>query len=157
MKKQITLKVNGHEYTLSVEPRQTLLDTLRYDLRLTGTKEGCGDGNCGSCTVLMDGQAVNSCLVLAVEADGHNILTIEGLAQDGKLHPLQQSFIDEGAVQCGFCTPGMIMNAKAILDVNPHPTEAQVRLAIAGNLCRCTGYDKIVRAILKVAAAQTEG
>ena len=157
MKKQISLKVNGREHTLSVEPRRTLLDALRYDLRLTGTKEGCGDGNCGSCTVLMDGQAVNSCLVLAVEADGHNILTIEGLAQDGKLHPLQQSFIDEGAVQCGFCTPGMIMNAKAILDVNPHPTEAQVRLAIAGNLCRCTGYDKIVRAILKVAAAQTEG
>ncbi len=157
MKKQISLKVNGHEHTLSVEPRQTLLDTLRYDLRLTGTKEGCGDGNCGSCTVLMDGQAVNSCLVLAVEADCHNILTIEGLAQDGKLHPLQQSFIDEGAVQCGFCTPGMIMNAKAILDVNPHPTEEQVRLAIAGNLCRCTGYDKIVRAILKVAEAKKEG
>jgi carbon-monoxide dehydrogenase small subunit len=157
MKKQISLKVNGREHTLSVEPRQTLLDTLRYDLRLTGTKEGCGDGNCGSCTILMDGQAVNSCLVLAVEADGHNLITIEGLAQDGKLHPLQQSFIDEGAVQCGFCTPGMIMNAKAILDVNPHPTEEQVRLAIAGNLCRCTGYDKIVRAILKVAGAKKEG
>jgi carbon-monoxide dehydrogenase small subunit len=157
MKKQITLKVNGREQIVAVEPRQTLLDVLRYDLRLTGTKEGCGDGNCGSCTVLMDGQAVNSCLVLAIETDGLNILTIEGLAQDGKLHPLQQAFIDEGAVQCGFCTPGMIMNAKAILDVNPHPTEEQVRLAIAGNLCRCTGYDKIVRAILKVAAARKEG
>ncbi len=157
MKKQISLKVNGHERSVLVEPRQTLLDVLRYDLRLTGTKEGCGDGNCGSCTILMDGQAVNSCLVLAVEADGHNILTIEGLAQDGELHPLQKAFIDEGAVQCGFCTPGMIMNAKAILDINPHPTEEQVRLAIAGNLCRCTGYDKIVRAILKVAAASKDG
>jgi carbon-monoxide dehydrogenase small subunit len=157
MIKQITLKVNGREKSVAVEARQTLLDVLRYDLRLTGTKEGCGDGNCGSCTVLMDGQAVNSCLVLAIEADGHNILTIEGLAQDGKLHPLQQAFIDEGAVQCGFCTPGMIMNAKAILDVNPHPTEDQLRLAIAGNLCRCTGYDKIVRAILKVAASPKEG
>ncbi len=157
MKKQISLTVNGREHTLFVEPRRTLLDTLRYDLRLTGTKEGCGDGNCGSCTILMDGQAVNSCLVLAVEADCHTILTIEGLAQDGKLHPLQQAFIDEGAVQCGFCTPGMIMNAKAVLDVNPHPTEEQVRLAISGNLCRCTGYDKIVRAILKVAAAPKEG
>jgi len=157
MKKQIILTVNGHERSVLVEPRQTLLDVLRYDLRLTGTKEGCGDGNCGSCTILMDGQAVNSCLVLAVEADGHNILTIEGLAQDGELHPLQKAFIDEGAVQCGFCTPGMIMNAKAILDINPHPTEEQVRLAIAGNLCRCTGYDKIVRAILKVAAASKDG
>ena len=157
MKKQISLKVNGHERSVLVEPRQTLLDVLRYDLRLTGTKEGCGDGNCGSCTILMDGQAVNSCLVLAIEAEGHNILTIEGLAQDGELHPLQKAFIDEGAVQCGFCTPGMIMNAKAILDINPHPTEEQVRLAIAGNLCRCTGYDKIVRAILKVAAASKDG
>ena len=157
MKKQITFKVNGQEKSISVEPRQTLLDVLRYELRLTGTKEGCGDGNCGSCTILMDGKAVNSCLVLAIEADGRNVLTIEGLAQAGKLHPLQQAFIDEGAVQCGFCTPGMIMNAKAILDVNPHPTEEQVRLAIAGNLCRCTGYDKIVRAILKVAAADKDG
>ena len=157
MKKQIILTVNGHERSVLVEPRQTLLDVLRYDLRLTGTKEGCGDGNCGSCTILMDGQAVNSCLVLAIEAEGHNILTIEGLAQDGELHPLQKAFIEEGAVQCGFCTPGMIMNAKAILDINPHPTEEQVRLAIAGNLCRCTGYDKIVRAILKVAAASKDG
>ena len=137
-----------------VEPWQTLLDTLRYDLGLTGTKEGCGDGNCGSCTVLLDGQAVNSCLVLAIEADGHEITTIEGLCQGGKLHPLQQAFIDEGAVQCGFCTPGMILTAKALLDSNPHPTEVEVRLAITGNLCRCTGYDKIVRAILKAAMAQ---
>lgn len=136
-----------------VEPRQTLLDALRYDLGLTGTKEGCGDGNCGSCTVLLDGQAINSCLVFAIELDGQEVTTIEGLYQGGNLHPLQQAFIDEGAVQCGFCTPGMILAAKALLDSNPYPTEAEVRLAIAGNLCRCTGYDKIVRAILKVTAA----
>jgi len=134
-----------------VEPRQTLLDTLRYDLGLTGTKEGCGNGNCGSCTVLLDGQAVNSCLVFAIEVEGQDITTIEGLQQGGELHPLQQAFIDEGAVQCGFCTPGAILMAKALLDSNPRPTEAQVRQSIAGNLCRCTGYDKIVRAILRVA------
>ncbi len=151
MPKQIKFKVNGEEQQIMVEPRQTLLDTLRYDLQLTGTKEGCGDGNCGSCTVLLNGQAVNSCLVFAVEADGQEITTIEGLSQDGKLHPLQQAFIDEGAVQCGFCTPGLILTAKAFLDTNPHPTESQVRQAISGNLCRCTGYDKIVRAILKAA------
>jgi carbon-monoxide dehydrogenase small subunit len=151
MRKPITLRVNGQEREMMVEPRQTLLDVLRYDLGLTGTKEACGDGNCGSCTVLLDGQAVNSCLVFAIEVDGQEITTIEGLYQGGKLNPLQQAFIDEGAVQCGFCTPGMILAAKALLDSNPHPTEAEVRLAIAGNLCRCTGYDKIVRAILKVA------
>jgi carbon-monoxide dehydrogenase small subunit len=152
MRKPITLRVNGQEREMMVEPRQTLLDVLRYGLGLTGTKEGCGDGNCGSCTVLLDGQAVNSCLVFAIEVDGQEITTIEGLYQGGKLNPLQRAFIDEGAVQCGFCTPGMILAAKALLDSNPHPTEAEVRLAIAGNLCRCTGYDKIVRAILKVAA-----
>jgi aerobic carbon-monoxide dehydrogenase small subunit len=151
--KRIEFTVNGQKREIMVEPRQTLLDALRYDLRLTGTKEGCGDGNCGSCTVLINGQAINSCLVFAVEADGQEITTIEGLAQEGKLHPLQQAFIDEGAVQCGFCTPGVILAAKAFLDSHPHPTEAEVRLAIAGNLCRCTGYDKIVRAILKVAEA----
>ena len=152
MRKLIKLRVNGQEREIVVEPRQTLLDALRYDLGLTGTKEGCGDGNCGSCTVLLDGQVVNSCLVFAIEVDGQEITTIEGLYQGGKLHPLQQASIDEGAVQCGFCTPGMILTAKALLDSNPYPTEAEVRLAIAGNLCRCTGYDKIVRAILKVAA-----
>jgi carbon-monoxide dehydrogenase small subunit len=153
MTKLIRLKVNGRERQVEVEPRQTLLDALRNGLGLTGTKEGCGTGNCGSCTVLLNGKAVNSCLVFAVEAAGQEITTIEGLYQNGNFHPLQQAFIDEGAVQCGFCTPGMILIAKAFLDSNPHPTEAQVRLALAGNLCRCTGYDKIVRAILKVAAA----
>ncbi|MGA2106127.1 MAG: (2Fe-2S)-binding protein, partial [Syntrophorhabdales bacterium] len=123
MKKRINLTVNGQERELFVEARETLLDALRYDLGLTGTKEGCGDGNCGSCTVLLNGQAVNSCLVFAVEADGQDVLTIEGLGQDGKLHPLQEVFIEEGAIQCGFCTPGIILTAKAFLDSNPRPTE----------------------------------
>jgi aerobic carbon-monoxide dehydrogenase small subunit len=152
LKKEIMLKVNGEERVVVVEPRQTLLEILRNDLGLTGTKEGCGNGNCGTCTVLLDGKAVSSCLVLAVEAEGQEITTIEGLAQAGKIHPLQQAFIEEGAIQCGFCSPGMILTAKAFLDSNPHPTEAQIRQAISGNLCRCTGYDKIVRAITKVAA-----
>jgi carbon-monoxide dehydrogenase small subunit len=150
MKKLIRLKINNQEQEIMVEPRQTLLDTLRYDLGLLGVKEGCGNGNCGSCTVLLDGRPVNSCLVFAVEAEGQDITTIEGLYQEGKLHPLQQAFIEEGAIQCGFCTPGTILTAKALLDANPHPTEIQVRQAIAGNLCRCTGYDKVVRAILRV-------
>jgi carbon-monoxide dehydrogenase small subunit len=146
------LKVNGEERVVVVEPRQTLLEILRNDLGLTGTKEGCGNGNCGTCTVLLDGKAVSSCLVFAIEAVGQEITTIEGLSQGDKLDPIQQAFIEEGAIQCGFCTPGMILTAKAFLDANPHPTEAQARQAIAGNLCRCTGYDKIVRAILKVGA-----
>ena len=153
MKKRISMKVNGEEREAMVEARRTLLDFLRYDLHLTGTKEGCGDGNCGSCTVLLNNAPVNSCLVFAVEADGQEILTIESLASGNKLHPLQEAFISEGAVQCGFCTPGLIMTAKAFLESNPRPTETDVRFAIAGNLCRCTGYDKIVRAILKVAGA----
>ncbi len=152
MRKLIKLRVNGLEQEIMVDSRQTLLDILRYELGLVGAKEGCGNGNCGSCSVLLDGRVVNSCLVLAVETEGQDITTIEGLYQGGKLHPLQQVFIEEGAVQCGFCTPGVILTAKALLDANPHPTEIQVRQAIAGNLCRCTGYDKIVRAILKVAA-----
>jgi aerobic carbon-monoxide dehydrogenase small subunit len=153
MKKLIKFKVNGLEREILAEPRQTLLDCLRYDLGLTGAKEGCGNGNCGSCTVLVNGEPVNSCLVFAIEMQGKEITTIEGLANGPKLHPLQQAFMDEGAVQCGFCTPGIILQAKAYLDSNPHPTELEVRQAIAGNLCRCTGYDKIVRAILKVASA----
>ena len=133
MKRLIKLRVNGETQEIMAEPRQTLSDTLRYDLGLTGVKEGCGSGNCGSCTVLLDGKAVNSCLIFAVEAEGQDIVTIEGLHHGGKLHPLQQSFIEEGAVQCGFCTPGVILAAKALLDSNPCPTEAQIRLAIAGN------------------------
>jgi aerobic carbon-monoxide dehydrogenase small subunit len=152
MKKEIILKVNGEEREVAVEPRQTLLDILRNDLGLTGTKEGCGNGNCGTCTVLLDGKAVSSCLILAIEVEGQEITTIEGLAKSGEIHPLQKAFIEEGAIQCGFCSPGMILTAKAFLDANPHPTEAEARLAISGNLCRCTGYDKIVRAILKVGA-----
>ena len=146
------VKVNGQQREIMVAPWRTLLDVLRYDLGLTGVKEGCGNGNCGSCTVLLDGEPINSCLVLIGEVEGREITTIEGLAQGNGLHPLQQAFIEEGAVQCGFCTPGVILNAKALLDSNHHPTEQEVRGTIAGNLCRCTGYDKIVRAILKVAA-----
>ena len=153
MKRLIKFTVNGIEREILAEPRQTLLDALRYDLGLTGAKEGCGNGNCGSCTVLVNGEPVNSCLVFAIEMEDKEITTIEGLAEGNKLHPLQQAFMDEGAVQCGFCTPGIILQAKAYLDSNPHPTELEVRQAIAGNLCRCTGYDKIVRAILKVAGA----
>jgi len=150
MKKRVRFRVNGQDQEVLIDPRDTILDTLRLNLGLTGTKEGCGRGNCGSCTVLINGKAVNSCLVFAVEVQGQEIITIEGLQQGGRLHPLQQAFIDEGAVQCGFCTPGVIMAAKAFLNSNPHPSEIEVRQAIAGNLCRCTGYDKIVRAILKV-------
>ncbi|MFC1532841.1 (2Fe-2S)-binding protein [Thermodesulfobacteriota bacterium] len=145
------VKVNGQQREISVSPCRTLIDVLRNDLGLTGVKEGCGEGNCGSCTVLIDGEPVNSCLVLIEEVEGNEIITIEGLAQGGELHPLQQAFIDEGAVQCGFCTPGVILNGKALLDSNPNPTEEEVRNTIAGNLCCCTGYDKIVRAIMKVA------
>lgn len=145
------VKINGKEHEIVSGPGTTLLDVLRYELRLTGTKEGCGTGSCGSCTVLVDGKAINSCLVIVGEVEGKEITTIEGLSRQGKLHPLQQAFINEGAVQCGFCTPGVILTAKAFLDSNPHPTESQIRKAIAGNLCRCTGYDKIVRAIMSAA------
>jgi carbon-monoxide dehydrogenase small subunit len=152
MKKQlIELKINGDTYEVAIDPRRTLVEVLRDDLDLTGTKESCGDGDCGACTVLMNGKPVNSCLTLALEAQGKDILTIEGVAQNGQLHPIQQAFIDHFAVQCGFCTPGMILSAKALLDRNPHPTEEEVRKAIAGNLCRCTGYVKIVEAILAAA------
>jgi carbon-monoxide dehydrogenase small subunit len=151
MRVQIQLKVNGLPYKLEVEPRRTLLELIREDLELTGTKEGCGLGQCGTCTVLLDGKAIKSCITLAVQANGKEVTTIEGLERaDGSLHPLQQAFIDHGAIQCGFCTPGMVLSAKALLDENPQPTELQVREAIAGNLCRCTGYQKIVKAILSV-------
>ena len=151
MKQLMRFKVNGEEYELFVDPWQTLVDVLREKIGLTGTKKSCGEGDCGACTVIMDGKAVTSCLVLAVEAQDKAIITIEGLARDGQLHPLQNAFIEHGAIQCGFCTPGMIMSAKAFLDKNPHPTEEEVRAGIAGNLCRCTGYQKIVEAILAAA------
>lgn len=152
MKKMITLKVNDQEYDLVIPVNRTLTQVLRENLKLTGTKHGCSVGDCGSCTVLMDGQPVNSCLVLAVEAEGREIQTIEGLAEGGKLHPVQQAFVDQGGIQCGFCSPGMILTAKALLDKNPSPTESEIREAISGNLCRCTGYQKIVEAIASVKA-----
>lgn len=151
------INVNSRDYKIPSQPWRTLLDVLRNELGFTGTKEGCGTGSCGSCTVLMDGQAVNACLVFVAETKGKTITTIEGISREGKLHPLQQAFIDEGAVQCGFCTPGVILTAKAFLDSNPQPSETEIREAIAGNLCRCTGYDKIVRAIMKAAQAPDKG
>ena len=151
MKQLISLKINGEPYEIAIDPRRTLLEVLRTDLGLTGTKEGCDVGECGSCTVLMDGNPVLACLVLAVDARGRDVLTIEGLSVDGQLHPLQKAFVEHGAVQCGYCTPGMILTAKALLERIPQPTEGQVKAAIAGNLCRCTGYTKIVEAIMAVA------
>lgn len=150
MRKSITFTVNGEQRQLEVEPRRTLLHVLRHDLGLTGIKEGCSNGNCGSCTMILNGQAVNACLVLAVEVDGSEVLTIEGLAQDGKLHPLQRAFIEHGAIQCGFCTPGMIMAAKAFLDRHPNPSPEEIKHALTGNLCRCTGYGPIIAAVLSV-------
>lgn len=151
MKLQIQTVVNGESYEGSVEPKKTLLEFLREDLDLTGTKKGCDDGECGSCTVLLEGQPVNACLVLAVEANGKKILTIEGLMEGATLHPLQEAFIEHGAVQCGYCSPGMILTAKALLDENPRPSREEIKKAIAGNLCRCGAYNKIVKAILSVA------
>lgn len=148
MKRLIALRVNGESYEVAVDPWRTLLEVLRENLMLTGAKNACNRGDCGACTVLMDGKPVVSCLTLAVEAQGKEILTIEGLARDGQLHPLQKSFIEHGAIQCGFCTPGTILSAKALLDRNPQPTEEEVREGISGNLCRCTGYAKIIEAIL---------
>jgi carbon-monoxide dehydrogenase small subunit len=148
---EIGLTVNGDPYRVSVRPNQTLLDVLRDGLGLTGTKRGCDQGECGACTVHLDGRAVNACLVLALDADGSEVTTIEGLARRGELHPLQKAFLEEGAVQCGYCTPGMILQAAAFLRVHPAPTTAQIRTGMAGNLCRCTGYAKIVRAIAAAA------
>jgi carbon-monoxide dehydrogenase small subunit len=150
VKKLLRLSVNGEEYEVFVDPWKTLVSVLREDLGLTGTKEGCNTGNCGVCTVLIDGKAVKSCLVLASQAQGKEVLTIEGLSKKG-LHPLQQAFIDHFAIQCGFCTPGMVLAAKALLDENSNPTEEEVKLGLSGNLCRCTGYVKIVEAILAAA------
>ncbi|MBW1972932.1 MAG: (2Fe-2S)-binding protein [Spirochaetes bacterium] len=148
MKKElITLRVNNEDYEIFTYPNKTLLEVLREDLMLTGTKEGCSEGACGTCTVLMDGKPIRSCLMLAVEAQGKDITTIEGLSEDDELHPIQKNFIEQGAIQCGFCTPGMILTAKALLDENPRPTEDDIKVAISGNVCRCTGYAKIVKAI----------
>ena len=150
-KAKIAFRINGKEVELEVDPRKMLLDVLREQLGLTGTKCGCDKGECGACTVLMNGEPVLSCLTLAVTAAGQEILTIEGLSKDGELHPIQQAFIDHGAVQCGFCTPGMILSAKALLDEKPHPSEEEIRVGINGNICRCTGYAKIVEAIIAAA------
>jgi len=149
MKIWIKITVNKQEYELAVEPNLTLLDLLRNTMGLTGTKKGCDEGDCGACTVLLDGKPVSSCLVLAVQANGKDILTIEGvgLENGAVLHPLQKAFVENGAIQCGFCTPGMILSAKALLDRNPHPSREEIQRAISGNLCRCTGYQKIVEAI----------
>jgi len=147
MKKLITFTVNDSEYEVAVAPNRTLTQLLRDDLNLLGTKEGCGVGDCGACTVIMDGKPVNSCLVLAVQADGSRITTIEGVATSDGLHPVQQTFVEMGAIQCGFCTPGMVLSATSLLEKNPQPTEHEVRQALSGNLCRCTGYQKIVEAV----------
>lgn len=152
MKRLIKLTVNGNLYELFVEPNETLVDVIRNKLDLTGTKEGCGTGDCGACTVIVNGKPVNSCLMLAIEADGQEILTIEGLTKDDKLHPIQKAFINEGAIQCGYCIPGMVLSAKALLDENPNPTGEDIKFGIAGNLCRCTGYIKIIKAIQAAAA-----
>lgn len=145
---EITLNVNGDEYVLGVKSYHTLLQVLRNQLGITSPKPGCENGECGACTILMDGEPVNSCLVLAVEADGRELETVEGLSKEGDLHPLQKAFIDHNAVQCGFCTPGMLMSAKGLLDHNQNPSEQEVREALAGNLCRCTGYVRIIDAVL---------
>jgi aerobic carbon-monoxide dehydrogenase small subunit len=150
MKKLINLTVNDREYEIAVEANMTLTDLIRNELGLTGTKKGCETGDCGACTVILDGLPVNSCLVLAVQAHGKKVETIEGLETEEGLHPVQDAFVEKGAIQCGFCSPGMILSAKHLLDKNPHPDEGEIRGAISGNLCRCTGYQKIVDAIKSV-------
>jgi len=150
-KQLVTLTVNGQRCEVAVEPRWTLLEMVREELRLTGAKEGCGTGDCGACSMIVDGRPITSCLMLAAQADGREVVTIEGLAKNGQLHPVQQAFIDAGGVQCGFCTPGMIMAAKSLLDRNRSPTLEDVREGLAGNLCRCTGYAKIYEAVMLAA------
>jgi len=152
MKKLITVTVNQKKYELAVDVNMTLADMIREELKLTGTKKGCGLGECGACTVLLDGKPVSSCLVLAVEAENREVVTIEGVETEKGLDPIQEAFVEKGAIQCGFCTPGMVLSAKALLDENPHPDEQEIRKAISGNLCRCTGYQKIVEAIQSVSA-----
>ncbi len=150
--KHISATVNGDAVEFLTDPGTTLLDALRDELSLTGSKEGCGSGDCGACSVIVDGRLVCSCLMLAAEAEGRRIETIEGMAQGSDLHPLQQKFLEHAALQCGFCTPGLLVAAKALLDANPDPTETEARYWLAGNLCRCTGYDKIIRAVMDAAA-----
>ena len=152
----ISLSINGQEHRLDVPARRTLADLLRYNLNLTGTKEACGVGVCGVCTVLLDGRMTASCITLAVQADGANITTIEGIADNERLHPLQQSFIENGGLQCGICTPGQVMAAKALLDANPSPTEQQIREWMAGNLCRCTGYYQILESIVQAVLSSSQ-
>jgi aerobic-type carbon monoxide dehydrogenase small subunit (CoxS/CutS family) len=152
MRYATTLSVNGRQYPVEIEPGRSLLSVLRSEVGLTGSKEGCDDSECGACMVLLDGRPVNSCSFLALQAEGREVTTVEGLAGDGELHPLQRAFLEEGGVQCGFCTPGMLISAAALLRENPSPTEEEVRIALSGNLCRCTGYQGIANAVLKVAA-----
>ena len=147
----LTLTVNGEPRELLIDPRRTLLDVLRNQLELRGTHRGCDTGNCGACTVILDGRLVTSCMVLAADCDGAEVLTVEGISPDGQLHPVQRALVEQGGIQCGYCTPGMVMASIALLNTNPHPTEADVRMGLAGNLCRCTGYKKIVEAVLAVA------
>ncbi|WP_166831436.1 (2Fe-2S)-binding protein [Thalassoroseus pseudoceratinae] len=155
-KRIVSFTLNGRVEEFLCLPRQTLLEVLRDNLNQTGTKEGCSNGNCGACTVLIDGRPIDSCLVLAVEAEGAKIETIEGVAKSGELHPLQQAFLEDAALQCGICTPGFIMSAKALLDETLKPTEEQIRFGLAGNLCRCTGYDKIVKAVQHAAETRNQ-
>jgi len=147
------LQVNGDTYPVEIEPGRSLLSVLRTEIGLTGSKEGCDDSECGACMVLLDGKPVNSCSYLALQAEGSEVTTVEGLADGGELHPLQRAFLEEGGVQCGFCTPGMLISATALLERNPKPTEEEVRIALSGNLCRCTGYQGIANAVLKVAGS----
>ncbi|MTI48625.1 (2Fe-2S)-binding protein [Sporosalibacterium faouarense] len=156
--KEINLTVNGKKHRIKIDENMRLIDLLREKLNLLGTKEGCGEGECGACSIIMDGEVVTSCLVMAFQAESADIITIEGLEkEDGTLHPIQQAFLDEGATQCGFCTPGMILSAKALLDKNPRPTRVEIKEGISGNLCRCTGYNKIVDAIEKAAILLEKG
>ncbi len=155
-KTHVSTSINGEPVEFLADPGSSLLDALRNTLGLTGTKEGCGTGDCGACSVTVDGRLVCSCLVLAVEAEGAEIATIEGMAQGEALHPLQRKFLEMAALQCGICTPGVLISARALLEKNPNPTETEVRFGLAGNLCRCTGYDKIVRAVMEAAAEMRE-
>lgn len=156
MKKLIHLNVNDHPVEVAVAPNTTLVDLLRYELGLTGTKKGCDLGDCGACTVILNGRAVNACLVLAVQADGCRVQTIEGLQDSDGMHPLQAAFVEKGAIQCGFCSPGMILSAQNLLDRHPHPSEEEIRRAVSGNLCRCTGYQKIIEAIQSASSSSSD-